>query len=101
MLSSNLTHSNQPTQITMTIFEHFMEHHNEAFVYYLNSDDEEPYMTIDEVHAENYREEVAVKIQSLARGVLTRRHIHVALLSSDPDELAKAIQLCCRKRFNY
>lgn len=33
----------------------------------------------------------AVRIQALARGVLTRRKVHFALLSADPDALARIL----------
>ena len=50
------------------------------------SDDSYELFILDHVLEE---EQSATTIQALARGVLTRRKVHFALLSADPDALAR------------
>ena len=40
----------------------------------------------------------ARKIQKIIRGILTRRIVHIAMLSIDPDDFSKAILSCSSRK---
>jgi hypothetical protein len=40
----------------------------------------------------------ARKIQKISRGILTRRIVHIAMLSTDPDEFSNAVLRCSSRK---